>query len=558
VFRRNNWTAFAKTWRFANGRVVTIDVQGEDPIPAHGSRLAESWLFVAILVLGLSAGFIQSAFVGFTIDDQFERLTIEVNRDTVAKLWRGDPEPFAVLDAYPDRYYGVFHYAVTAGPRGVFATILEKLGVASGRDALIAAQRPATFLWFMYGLVAFERILALAGIGSRLRTLAVLATLLNPYLFGHATMNVKDIPFMSMWLIATWAMLAQFQGWNRGMLPGWRAGLLLGALVGALASIRISGLLFGIQLFIAWGLLVAASAPRTVLARPAASTGYVVAIAGAMTTVMWLASPVLWQDPLRIIDAVRYMQKHPWAGCTWTWGTCMPGQTLPAHYVPAWFAVKLPVWVIVGCAALLPLACLRQHRMRVLAGIALLASVAAIVALLVWRGANLYNEIRQVLFLVPLLFIGAVFSMSISERVASVVLYLTIAVSVVDHVRSAPFQYVWFNEVSRFVDVERNFELDYWLTSSRSLAAAIEANEAARPLCIYSSFPEAQLRPFMTSDRCMLGPENLQKILRPSLSLFESRRAEHFEASGCAEVASVESALAGRRPFKLTSVFYCP
>ena len=64
-----------------------------------------------------------------------------------------------------------------------------------------------------------------------------------------------------------------------------------------------------------------------------------------------------------------------------------------------------------------------------------------------------------------------------------------------------PYQYTWFNPFSNFIDLNKNFEIDYWGVSGKSIAKKINENEkilSNKDSCIYVS-PKHVIEPFISS-----------------------------------------------------------
>ena len=69
---------------------------------------------------------------------------------------------------------------------------------------------------------------------------------------------------------------------------------------------------------------------------------------------------------------------------------------------------------------------------------------------------------------------------------------------VADNIKMYPYQYVWFNEIARFSDINRNFETDWWGSSLRRLAKKVNQNakEFSHTQCIYAD-PAHLMGPFL-------------------------------------------------------------
>ena len=71
-----------------------------------------------------------------------------------------------------------------------------------------------------------------------------------------------------------------------------------------------------------------------------------------------------------------------------------------------------------------------------------------------------------------------------------------------------PYQYTWFNLFGNFVNINNNFELDYWGVSGRNIAKKINTNSEVIKIndkCIYVS-PKHIVEPFINSNYNCVKP----------------------------------------------------
>ena len=100
------------------------------------------------------------------------------------------------------------------------------------------------------------------------------------------------------------------------------------------------------------------------------------------------------------------MSKHIQTVCTVTLGECMKAQNLPSTYLPIWFFFKLPLVILFGII-MFPLVEKKivNESFSSLVILALTFSIFFIILILIVFEVNLYDEIRQVMFLLPLIFL---------------------------------------------------------------------------------------------------------------------------------------------------------
>ena len=84
----------------------------------------------------------------------------------------------------------------------------------------------------------------------------------------------------------------------------------------------------------------------------------------------------------------------------------MKAQNLPASYLPIWFFFKTPIIILCGLILYFKIENkISKKPLEQIIIVSLILSISAILVLLILFNVNLYDEIRQVMFLMPLIFI---------------------------------------------------------------------------------------------------------------------------------------------------------
>ena len=142
-----------------------------------------------------------------------------------------------------------------------------------------------------------------------------------------------------------------------------------------------------------------------------------------------------------------------------------------------------------------------DNKTKIILG-SLIISLISIIFLLIFFKVNLYDELRHILFIVPLILI---ISFSViyffSKRIAFYISFIFIFSFLLQNINMYPYQYTWFNAFSNLVDINKKFELDYWGVSGRNLAKRINSNKLIlenRKNCIYVS-PKHIFEPFISN-----------------------------------------------------------
>ena len=277
--------------------------------------------------------------------------------------------------------------------------LLERgLGLADPR-AIALTHHFVTYLLFILGgfccyLLVYRlfnhRLLALC---------ALLLFLLHPRLYAHAFFNSRDLPFLSMFMIALYLLEWAFRRDTVG------AFVLSGVVVGLTANIRIMGMMLfpavlamrGFDFFAAAG---GAKGKQILLA------GGGFALASVIT--LYATWPWLWGDPAeRFLSVFARMAHYPNVIDLLFRGEVISAAALPPDYIPTWFVITTPplflLLGLVGSAAVVGAGVMRPGRIfcnnRLRCGLLLLAVFTLPVAMVILLDSVLYGNWRQMYFL---------------------------------------------------------------------------------------------------------------------------------------------------------------
>jgi len=381
----------------------------------------------------------------------------------------------ALIEGHHNRLYGVaFEVPLVAVER--------LLRLEASRDAYLS-RHLLTHLFFLAGGF-FAWLLAYRLFGSRLvALLAMLIFLLHPRLYAHSFFNSKDLPFLSMFMIALYLIHRAFR---RDAV--W-AFALCGAGVGLLANIRV----LGVALVPAVLGMLALDALRAAKGGERGGAKKALANAGAFfaasATTLYAASPALWRDPTSLLDALRVASSHPTHISTLFRGERVLWSNIPWDYIPTWILITTPPAALalaaLGIAYVGGLCVARRRdafanstaRFGLLAAACLILPVAAAVAL----NSNLYNGWRQLYFLYAPTCVLAAFGLrALAEipkprlRAAAYALAaLGICVSVVEMVRLHPQQNDYFSPLVNKGGLAERWEMNYWRASYKEALDAL-------------------------------------------------------------------------------------
>lgn len=325
----------------------------------------------------------------------------------------------------------------------------------------------------------------------------------QPLLVGHALMNPKDVVFMS-FLTASVALglwmvdheEKPVQGPTSPRSNGIRSFLrsflrvdvwLAGALLGFSSAIRVAAPLAGVVV------LAYILVSRRWKALPRFLAYGLIAFCSMIA--FW---PYLWPDPLgRLIGSIFYSARYPDVHITLFQGMLIYSKNVPRLYLPILLAVQLTetTWLLVLAGILSFVKRLRLD----LATLILIWFVLPLAAIISFR-VNLYDNFRQVFFILPPLFllagIGLDWAMRLLQRPMArvLILFLILLPGLYANIRLYPYQYVYYNQLVGGVRGAYGvYEMDYWRLAFREAQAYLNRTaEANANIFVGDSKPSAQ------------------------------------------------------------------
>ena len=465
------------------------------------SRISCRTWAVAVLAVFAAAGAAVVGDYGVSPDAHLQRRTAAANLEYVL----GDDDALSAdaghLAVDHERYYGVaFEAPLLLAER--------TLGLDDSRTAHLFRHGVTHLFWLCGGFACFLLARRLFDSGP-LALLAMLLFLLHPRLYAHAFFNSKDVPFLSMFMIALYLVHRAFEK------DTVRAFVVLGAGTAVLTNLRIMGVMLvpAVLGMRALDLLHAAqwSERRRVLKTTAAFGA-----AGAAT--LYAVSPYLWSDPREFAEALRVLSEHPNDSPEIFQGRSTRPDDKPWLYVPAWMVITTPPFTlllggvgIVGIAwraAARPGRALRNTPLRfeLLLTACLTAPPLAVAAL----GAHTYGGWRHLYFLhAPLCLLAASGLRLLASRDAAWARRGTYAAAgvaaagvLIAMARIHPLQHVYFNFLVDRTTPEHlraQYTLDYWATAHLGALRHLARTWPSTSLCLggepndnHQLLPEAQ------------------------------------------------------------------
>jgi hypothetical protein len=295
--------------------------------------------------------------------------------------------------------------------------------------------------------------------------LSALFLALTPGFYGHFFANPKDLPFASLFALATWVALRAVDRVDR---LGGREVLATGLAIGLAAGVRVAGLvLLGAVAALWLGGFWLARRGAEGLGPPARGLARVLGAIAGVAAVAWTTMVAFWPwaqlDPL--LNPLRAFRRfsHFWADASVFFdGQLLLSGELPRDYMPRLFALTLPGFYflagLLGASGVVSWARGRGpgRGKRAFLALWLSALATAPIAWVVVLRTPVYNGTRHLLFVVPLLAVLAGWAAAAwfegrrplpVRLAAAAALAAALAVTLVDMVQLHPYQYLYFNRL---------------------------------------------------------------------------------------------------------------
>ena len=179
--------------------------------------------------------------------------------------------------------------------------------------------------------------------------ICVVLFLLYPYFFGHAQINGKDIPFMSIWIISTYYLFRIVEKFYFDQKIDFKIIFLISFTTAFLISIRVTGILILIEYIIALIILINLKNINFFSFLNKNKT-FFISFSSLLILFIYLLNPIFWLNPMEFINSIKWMGEYYHDTCTLTLGSCMRALNLPSSYIFIWLFFKLPIIILVGLA----------------------------------------------------------------------------------------------------------------------------------------------------------------------------------------------------------------
>ena len=436
--------------------------------------------FYTIILIFLSLN------VGITHDEPHHYSVWLINKKIYSNYLLG--ENYEIL--FPDfgmNFYGIGFQVFSIPFSFILNLITSNIDFLSNTNILIG-KHPAIIFLFIISGIYLKKIINFITHDKFFSEICSIFFLLYPYILGHSFFNTLDVPFMSVWLICTYYIIKISSLFLHTQMISNKHVIYLALLSGFLLSIRISGVLIFFE-YLIFLIFTLNNSGVSILIFIKNIYKKIILFFFVMSLLFISLHPNYWNDFSKIYYSIFYMGQHIQTVCTLTLGMCMKAQNLPSSYIPIWLFFKLPILILFGLLTfpLIEKKIFSNKKNIIILG-SLLSSCIFIILSLIFFNVNLYDELRQILFLIPIIFIISMyFLFCFSRRISLVLISSFILFFLIQNIKIFPYNYIWLNNFSSLTKINNIFELDYWGVSTKNIANFIRSKNIQSGECIISN-----------------------------------------------------------------------
>ena len=473
--------------------------------------------------------------VGITHDESYHHTVWLINKKIYLNYLLGANYDISFPE-YGANFYGIGFQFFSIPLSFITNFITANIDSVSETNILIS-KHPTIVLMFIISGIYFKNIINLITNHKFFSEISAILFLSYPYILGHSFFNTLDVPFMSIWVICTYYIIKISSTFFITKKIFIKDVIYLGLLTGFLLSIRISGVLIFFE-YLIFLIFTVSNSDITIYNFIKITYQKIILFLVFLSLLFIILHPNYWNDFAKIYYAILYMGQHIQTVCTVTLGTCMKAQNLPSTYIPIWLFFKLPILILFGLVTfpIVEKKIFLDKKNGVIIG-SLIASCFLIILSLIFFNVNLYDEIRQILFVIPIIFIISLsFLFFFSKKISFLLISLFIIFFSIQNIKIFPYNYIWLNNFSSFTKVNNVFEADYWGVSTRNISNYINSKNIKSNECVISSRNEA-IKIFTKKDLCFVNFKELhKKNLRPFYVVLIERTLKKGIPNNCSEV----------------------
>lgn len=367
----------------------------------------------------------------------------------------------------------------------------EEFGAASLAADAYVARHIATALIGIMGSAAVGALVWVATGSLFWGGIGTLMISTFPLWLGHAMFNLKDTPVATGYTLSTLGLSILATTLARPKLRMLTGALLLSA--GALLAVGTRPAM--------WLPILGTAALSTIIvsliagpkksARLRLFVPITIASLGFAYLILAVVYPKLFLSIDKLLLSAFGSSSYPWTGSMLVGGEWLSTPP-PWFYAPVLFLAQSPlyIWALLAIGGIAGVLALRKDRPNwaersnekyfepLLVTILMTSQAGGLLFYAIFAGANLYDGVRQLLFVIPALsglasIAGFVISRFVSSLLPLSIITLGVGATLVAHVALFPYNYVYVNPVASIRGIDGVWMTDYWATSGRELVPLI-------------------------------------------------------------------------------------
>tara|TARA_Y100000590_G_scaffold56569_1_gene59333 strand:- start:1322 stop:1864 length:543 start_codon:yes stop_codon:yes gene_type:complete len=151
---------------------------------------------------------------------------------------------------------------------------------------------------------------------------------------------------------------------------------------------------------------------------------------------------------------------------------------------------------------------------------------------------NIYDELRHIMFVIPLIFLISLTNIYyFNKKFSHTITAIFILFFIFENISLKSYQYTWLNSFSKFTEIEKNFEVDYWGVSNKNLnkkvVEYVNKNSISKDICVYG---DEYVKDFLITEgfKCFKMYNELDSAkIRPALAYKNLRNAKRSDPRDC-------------------------
>ena len=149
------------------------------------------------------------------------------------------------------------------------------------------------------------------------------------------------------------------------------------------------------------------------------------------------------------------------------------------------------------------------------------------------------------MFLIPLISIISLVSIFyfLPIRILNVILILHIFFFTFQNIKIYPYNYIWLNNFSSFLSVNKNFDLDYWGASTKKIAQYLKFAVSKEKGCIISNRNDTLSYYTNVKNNCFISFSELEKTSQAFYVALLERKLNKGTPNGCKVIHEEKNSL---------------